>query len=341
MKCIFSLCLFVLQTHLCVALNVHGQFISKTSPIPKFLNLTLVEKFNDIRFIDGTKVVAKTKVKEDGSFSISVSDLSPENMLYRISLNDDSLGISIQFGPENFILFWASNKSHITLPSISLSSSEPPAYDTSSTDICNRELVRITHLLSTSTSKDESSNGTNYITLQAKALMKDDLSVPASILALSYFYSEEDVFRDPVFYKYQIERLQKLDSEHPYVLQFKDFVRQNSRLKDIDDQEKNTSSLFYVVISCICIGALLLLFFWKQKKSSVPLEIADTDLKLVESLSIKERTIAKYIADGKTNKEIADMLSVELSTIKTHASNIFSKLQISSRKEVLKFRQLL
>lgn len=54
---------------------------------------------------------------------------------------------------------------------------------------------------------------------------------------------------------------------------------------------------------------------------------------VLELLSAKEWQILKLVAQGKTNKEIAAVQFVELSTVKTHLNNIYGKLSISNRKE--------
>ena len=55
---------------------------------------------------------------------------------------------------------------------------------------------------------------------------------------------------------------------------------------------------------------------------------------LFSSLSQREREVFFLVKSGKTNKEIAFELNVELSTIKSHVNNIFNKLKINSRKDV-------
>lgn len=58
-----------------------------------------------------------------------------------------------------------------------------------------------------------------------------------------------------------------------------------------------------------------------------------TSAGLIELLSAKEWQILKLVAEGKTNKEIAAVQFVEVSTVKTHLNNIYGKLSVSNRKE--------
>jgi DNA-binding NarL/FixJ family response regulator len=48
----------------------------------------------------------------------------------------------------------------------------------------------------------------------------------------------------------------------------------------------------------------------------------------------REREIADLVADGRTNREIADRLFLSEKTIETHLSRVFDKLGVRSRAAV-------
>ena len=54
-----------------------------------------------------------------------------------------------------------------------------------------------------------------------------------------------------------------------------------------------------------------------------------------DSLSDREREIFQLIAEGKTNKEIAALLSVSPSTVETHRAHIMEKLDVHSAAEIV------
>jgi two-component system, NarL family, response regulator NreC len=54
-----------------------------------------------------------------------------------------------------------------------------------------------------------------------------------------------------------------------------------------------------------------------------------------DSLSHREREIFQLIAEGKTNKEIAALLSVSPSTVDTHRGHIMEKLDLHSAAEIV------
>ncbi len=55
--------------------------------------------------------------------------------------------------------------------------------------------------------------------------------------------------------------------------------------------------------------------------------------KLHDDLTSRESEILLLIAQGKSNQDIADELFITLKTVKTHVSNILSKLQVEDRTQ--------
>ncbi len=56
---------------------------------------------------------------------------------------------------------------------------------------------------------------------------------------------------------------------------------------------------------------------------------------LHEELTGREREILQLMAKGKSNQEIADELFIAIKTVKTHVSNILSKLQVQDRTQAV------
>lgn len=77
-----------------------------------------------------------------------------------------------------------------------------------------------------------------------------------------------------------------------------------------------------IILGISLISLLIFLFSTKRKKVSVT------------PLSKQETTVKNLILKGKSNKEIAEELFISLSTVKTHITNIYHKLNISNRDEL-------
>ena len=54
----------------------------------------------------------------------------------------------------------------------------------------------------------------------------------------------------------------------------------------------------------------------------------------IVQLSARERDVTRLVAQGLSNKEISQRLSLSDKTVKNHISNIFSKLQVTARTQV-------
>lgn len=50
-------------------------------------------------------------------------------------------------------------------------------------------------------------------------------------------------------------------------------------------------------------------------------------------LTPRERAVLSYVAQGRTNREIADGLFIAETTVKTHLKSVFAKLQVRNRSE--------
>lgn len=61
----------------------------------------------------------------------------------------------------------------------------------------------------------------------------------------------------------------------------------------------------------------------------------------LKELTKTEKTVFDLYLQGKTAKEIADMLDIRESTLKFHNHNILEKLGVSSRKQMLRYATLL
>ncbi len=68
--------------------------------------------------------------------------------------------------------------------------------------------------------------------------------------------------------------------------------------------------------------------------AEIDLEAADHDGN-GSPLSARERELLVFLAQGRSNKEIADELSLSLATVKSHLVRMYAKLEVGSRGEAL------
>ncbi len=62
----------------------------------------------------------------------------------------------------------------------------------------------------------------------------------------------------------------------------------------------------------------------------------DHDVRAAELLTPREADVLEYLQEGATNAQIAHDLSIGLETVRTHARNIYRKLGIGSRRDLVR-----
>ncbi|WP_081894330.1 helix-turn-helix transcriptional regulator [Muricauda sp. MAR_2010_75] len=76
----------------------------------------------------------------------------------------------------------------------------------------------------------------------------------------------------------------------------------------------------------IALVLMLVLVFYQVRKQRKP---------ILPELSKQETLVRNLILEGKSNKEIANELFISLSTVKSHITNIYGKLNVGNRQELL------
>lgn len=97
---------------------------------------------------------------------------------------------------------------------------------------------------------------------------------------------------------------------------------------------------FDYYITAVAVLFLIAGFFISKQKATVETAPANNQ-NLLSALTAKELSILRQIADGKSNKEIAAINFVEVSTIKTHINNIYTKLGLRNRREAVAYCKLI
>lgn len=102
--------------------------------------------------------------------------------------------------------------------------------------------------------------------------------------------------------------------------------------------DKETSSDWPIeLISFLTLIGLLSIFWNVSQHRRIKALLKEKDHNKVDitQLTSKEKQILELICSGKSNKEIASELFVELSTVKTHINKLYTKLNISNRNQAM------
>jgi DNA-binding CsgD family transcriptional regulator len=284
--------------------------------------LSLIPSFDQLNSMSNQMIIERSEIDETGRFLFETDYLPAENYIYRIHLSkkgDPPASLIIGGKDENHLFLMANNKSNLLIENQSGASlfgkvdinGFLPAKKIREID----EMVLFVdtaNFNSTPLKRD----------LMEKALdeklrqFADTCSFP--LVALYAIYKtdfESNIAENPGFYNRFLEKWK--DEKSTYFEEFRKNV-------PTENKKQNYSILFGL------IGLLLgstLTFFILKRKSLKP--------ESTETLTVQERKIFSLIQAGKSNKEISAELNIEISTVKSHVNNLYSKLKINSRKEIL------
>ena len=133
---------------------------------------------------------------------------------------------------------------------------------------------------------------------------------------------DKDITENPSFYVSLLQRLRESgipQTEYQFLEEKMAYFNQDG-LKNQLVQSRGLNVLLLVS----CLGLIYAIFRLKKViRKSTP-----------AALSRQEVTVRDLILQGKSNKEIANELFISLSTVKSHITNLYAKLNVANRREL-------
>lgn len=301
---------------------IEGHLIIDTEIWSPTAYLSIIPDFTQMNTMAVEMIIDQTKIDSSGYFSFNTKFLPQDDHLYRIhisKLQDPSASLSIGGKDENHIFFIANRQSSIVIR------------DTSSIDFiknsaiygfsANKGFQEINQIASYVDSIDfiGSPMRTELVSNAINEKLRiyaDTCSIP--LVALYALYKSQFEKNYPLNQQYYNKFNKKWKNEKSaYFVEFR---------KKIPNKRKG-SILIYLSLgtALFTLGYLTRsgLFKHKEKNKNV-----------VKDLTNQERKILLMVREGKSNKEISEELSIGLSTVKSHVYNIYSKLDIKTRKDI-------
>ena len=99
-------------------------------------------------------------------------------------------------------------------------------------------------------------------------------------------------------------------------------------LHRLKGEDSFSSDEVLMIQSCYSLAAF-------NTKNILASQHVSYDYQYCEMLTKQEKKVISLILTGKKNQEIADTLFVSLTTVKTHLRNIFKKLKVNSKQELI------
>ncbi len=277
--------------------------------------LAVINNINGIYSSSYQDIISSAALDSNGSFTITGNDLPSSQHFYRLYLTDnEQTNVAIYVGKKrNYILGDAMcSLQNILLQYDSVRWSTPGA------------------------SKLQFSKSKRYTDLRHFADTCTYLL--AGLWAVTEMGIDSNYNNDAPFFRSFANRFTKAGISPDYATQL------NEKLDTVGYKTDVHVPLPLFVMVSLLLGCSVVVNIYQalQKKRSeeihpVVLEQSNEEEKiraLIETLTIKEREILRMIHEGLSNKEIAALLHIEVSTVKTHVSSIYQKTGISNRKEV-------
>ena len=285
--------------------------------------LSLITNFNNLHSISNQMIIDMATINTDGVFSFNTEYLPARYNLYRIHVSkkgDPPASLIIGGKDENHMFLIANRSSDIIIKNSDSENifSNIVIENSTQSNLLNEVnkmllYVDTTNFYNTPLKRELMENAMDEKLRQ----FADTCSYPLVALYAIYRSNfESHVKSNPDFYIRFLEKWQNEKSSY-----FKKF-RETVQIK----KSMNYSSILYSILG-FGIGIIFMLFILNRKNKITKNPVQD--------LTVQERNIFGLLQQGKSNKEISDELNISLSTVKSHVNNIFSKMNLKSRKEIL------
>lgn len=271
-----------------------------------------------------SKIIESSPIHKDGYFSFDHNLLSEKNDIYKVQINPLSTAEQeiISDKVKNYKLFILSKKD-----TIQFAKGKTLFSGYKNSNKADQEWQKLKKFETRYENLTLDFDPKQYL-LETKGYVKDSLQILlVKLIGIKKLDDqnllEKDIKANPKYYMDFLEELKSSEIDPNFYIYLENKLIYTT--KQITAQ-KYTLSLWgnIVAILIICLLVIIMIKYQKlAKKKPAP------------TLSKQEERIKALMLLGKSNKEIANELFISLSTVKTHITNIYGKLNISSRRELL------
>ena len=255
-------------------------------------------------------IIASALLDKNGYFNIH-KELSNEEKVYTLFTNNT------KEHPQSFIL---SNND-----SLFFQKSDTPFTVFKNTNDSDKEWQKLKKF--TKRQDTTINNSTIYLD-EIRNYTKDSIKILAiKLLSIKELRNKnllkKDIALNPEYYASLLKELRssKIDAIE-YTFLEKELAFHN--LASVESKYTISKTINFI-LGFLLLAIIIYLFSSKVAKTT----------KRNQELSKQELNIKKLIIEGKSNKAIAENLFISLSTVKTHITNIYNKLNVSNRAELI------
>jgi DNA-binding CsgD family transcriptional regulator len=299
---------------------VSGNFKIKDSWEPK-VYLSVISSFDEMFTISYKMIVSESDMDSMGNFQFNIRFLPKEETLLRIHLvkkGNPSTTLIIGGKDENHFFFIANGLSKINIENFGTGG------------LFSRALISGSPNTASFNKITELSEYPDFFNYDSTILEKEFVEKVVN----ERLRSLADSCNDPLISLYALYKSDIDENNKDYV----DFCK--SYLEKWDGYESTYFRAFkkQFLIKESKIGYVWMGFIIVILLSGLGYYLMPHKNNKLKKLSIQEQKIFYLLQQGASNKDISNECNIELSTVKTHVSNIFSKLKIKSRKEIVNMK---
>lgn len=308
--------------------------------------LSLVEDYRKSSRVYLEQIIRKTPVDSLGQFSFEGNNLLDENRIYRIHLdgcsdNADSQHFLGQCNSSQSVLFIANNRDTLHFPTsfgdqslCTVNSTNPKSSLILDIEALKEEMI-FDFMEFRSEANQKLNSAKWFVKLQDYGQWAEE---PLAELYIYDFLSDK---RNETYSHYLIDvsgndyytdLLSRLNSVYPnagFTQQYEAEIVSDQHLVSFRNGDAWSWKWILTGLLVFSLGLNFYLIIRSQSKNKRQKQ------QLLQKLTSQEQKIVQYILTDRSNKEIAAEMFVSLSTIKTHINNLYKKLEVSSRQEVV------
>ena len=333
---------------ICLQLNAQFKFSGQVSEefIGSSAYLVLIDDYRKSDLLLTDQIIQESSIDEYGYFNFSGDFLAKENRFYKIYVdqcNDDVSDFNHLLNHcdnSNSTIFIANNSDTIHFP---INDLEQMFCSLEVSRPINRSIIKLDSIQEVLLNNLHDAKNDMQRKIIFNAYFKNlqsfssTFNEPLVELYAYHMYANHqsitrDVYLEDVkhsnYYNALLNRLENAYPNTAYANHFKEDLTLDTYKKTNSERNLIIATLT-ILLAISVVTNYLLIKKRREKKSKI-------DYKTI--LSPQEQKVFDLMLDEIPNKEIADKLFISLSTVKTHINNIYTKLNISSRKEINQFR---
>lgn len=301
-----------------------------------------VLRFDEESFLYEKQIITHTTTDSSGYFEIKGNLLPEQDQFFRVysNISENSLDFIKAPDKRNYHNFIFSNKDTIFFPKNKASIWFANAKNTNKTDKELQKMIRFENEIrgefNNTQNKEVIEKAKSIFLEKYKKYCNDSITSPL-VRLLGYTRMknvvgklEDDYNKSPEFYNNLLSKLKDEYGNTSYFTQFREEIAtlNHKKLENKYHFQKNLNYLFLFLISILILSLIKVIKSNKLLKKQIR-------HKSLKKLTTQEQKITDLILKGKTNKEIASSLFISLSTVKTHLTSIYTKLNVLNRQQVI------